>query len=98
MLIRFLKDHLYTCSWKSSTGYDCPGCGFQRGLIAFLEGNLYESVVLYPPLIPLLTLWLFTISHLLFKFKKGGQIIIWLFIFCALLMLINFVVKLIYSI
>lgn len=28
------------CSFKALTGYDCPGCGFQRALHAALNGDI----------------------------------------------------------
>lgn len=31
------------CIWKLLTGYDCPGCGFQRALHAALHGHLAEA-------------------------------------------------------
>ena len=45
---------LLPCPFKHLTGLDCPGCGFQRAAIALIQGNLQKSLVLYPPLIPLL--------------------------------------------
>lgn len=31
------------CLFKMLTGYDCPGCGSQRALHAFLHGNITEA-------------------------------------------------------
>lgn len=31
------------CFWKLATGTDCPGCGFQRALHAFLHGNFADA-------------------------------------------------------
>ncbi|MDR6785886.1 hypothetical protein ABIE26_004645 [Pedobacter africanus] len=42
------------CPFKALTGFDCPGCGFQRSFFALLKGDLQESFHLYPPTIPLL--------------------------------------------
>lgn len=42
------------CPFKYLTGIDCPGCGFQRSLLALLKGNLQLSLKLYPATIPLL--------------------------------------------
>jgi len=44
------------CPIKFLTGFDCPGCGFQRSLFALLEGNFETSFMLYPATIPLLIL------------------------------------------
>lgn len=32
------------CIFKLVTGWDCPGCGFQRAAHAFLHGRLLEAV------------------------------------------------------
>ena len=42
------------CPFKYLTGVDCPGCGFQRSLLALLQGDLSRSLHLYPATIPLL--------------------------------------------
>ncbi|MCC8425200.1 DUF2752 domain-containing protein [Mucilaginibacter sp. UR6-11] len=52
--INWLQNHLLPCPFKWLTGIDCPGCGFQRAVIALLKGNVHESFLLYPPAIPLL--------------------------------------------
>ena len=32
------------CMFKVVTGWDCPGCGFQRGVHALLHGHLLEAL------------------------------------------------------
>lgn len=54
VLITWLQNHLIPCPFKYLTGIDCPGCGFQRSIIALLQGDFHKSVGLYPPAIPLL--------------------------------------------
>ncbi|WP_394801149.1 DUF2752 domain-containing protein [Pedobacter montanisoli] len=43
---------LFPCPIKYITGIDCPGCGFQRSVLALLTGNLTDSFLLYPATIP----------------------------------------------
>lgn len=31
------------CTFKLITGYDCPGCGSQRALHAFLHGDIHKA-------------------------------------------------------
>lgn len=31
------------CAFRYFTGYECPGCGFQRALHALLHGNVAEA-------------------------------------------------------
>lgn len=40
---------LLPCPFKWLTGFDCPGCGFQRSLLALLRGHWRASFQLYPP-------------------------------------------------
>ena len=47
--------HLFlgtSCIFASTTGLPCPGCGWTRAFFALLEGNIMESLRLYPLLIP----------------------------------------------
>jgi hypothetical protein len=52
-VIQWLQDHLLTCPFKKLTGFDCPGCGFQRSILALLQGDLLKSILLYPATIPI---------------------------------------------
>ena len=74
-IISWLESHLQPCFYKKFFGYECPGCGAQSGFIELLRGNIYESFLLYPPLIPILILLVFFILHLIFKIKKGEIIL-----------------------
>lgn len=90
----YLKAHLFSCPYKKYFHVECPGCGFQRSFVELLEGNVLLSLKLYPALIPLLCVWLLAAFHLIFKFKNGAFIIKYLFLFCALVITINYIVRL----
>jgi hypothetical protein len=94
-LSHFLKEHLVSCSFQKNFHIQCPGCGFQHSFIALIEGNLADSLKLYPALIPLLSLWLILIMHLIFKFRNGAFIIKYLFLFCAFIIFISYIIKII---
>ena len=83
------------CSWKSHFGVECFGCGFQRSFVLLMEGNFWESIVLFPATIPILLLFVYTGAHLIFKYKNGARNIIILFSTSAALMLGNFIWSLI---
>ncbi|MBC8054823.1 MAG: DUF2752 domain-containing protein [Sphingobacteriaceae bacterium] len=36
------------CFFKHLTGFDCPGCGFQRSVLALFNGDFKMSITLYP--------------------------------------------------
>jgi len=92
-LIDFLEQHLFTCSIKTLVGIDCPGCGMQRAFVALLKGDLKESLHHNASLIPFLVTMLFTISHLIFGFKNGARLIVILFLMTAVVMALNFIIK-----
>ncbi len=72
---------------------DCPGCGLQRSLIALFKGNLLQSFKLYPATIPFVVLILFVLVHLKVDFKFGAGFIKVMYIFIALLVMVNYIYK-----
>ncbi len=70
--IVWLQNHLLACPFKKLTGYDCPGCGFQRSLIALLQGNFNESLHYYPATIPLIVVAVFAIWGRRLPVSKAG--------------------------
>lgn len=59
--MNWLQNHLITCPFKYLTGIDCPGCGFQRSVLALLQGDIQKSFILYPPAIPVLLFFAYCI-------------------------------------
>jgi hypothetical protein len=49
-----INRYLIPCPLKYLTGYDCPGCGFQRSFLALVKGNFAASFALYPATIPII--------------------------------------------
>lgn len=82
------------CSWKSTFGIDCLTCGFQRSLEVLLQGDFYNSFILFPATIPLLVVFLMLPIHLIFKLKHGAKIIVISFSVAAVLIIVNYSVKL----
>lgn len=92
-LTDWLERHQTACSWKKTFGVDCPGCGMQTAFIELLKGHFAESIRIYPALIPIILLVIFTTLHLLLNFRKGALIIKILFIFTVSIMFIHFMYK-----
>jgi hypothetical protein len=67
----WLQQHLIPCPFKKLTGIDCPGCGFQRSLIALCKGDLAGSIHLYPATIPILFTALFVFTAMKLNWDKG---------------------------
>jgi len=94
-MIEFLKKNMFECFWVKTLDVECPGCGFQRSIIFLLDGNLRDSLITYPALIPTIILILYLILHLIFKFKNGHRWIMCIFVITILIMSINYIIKLI---
>ena len=94
-IVKWLEQQQQPCFFKKFIGIECLGCGFQTALIALLKGNIWESIQAYPALLPFLFTVVFLILHLIFKLKKGALIIKISFIFTSLIIVINYIYKLI---
>jgi hypothetical protein len=92
-LTDWLEQHQGTCSWKSHFGIECPGCGMQSAFIELLKGHLFESMRIYPALIPMMVLFVFLLLHLFFNYRKGALIIKILFIFTVCIVFIHFMYR-----
>ncbi len=92
-VITFLEEHLFSCSFKTAFGVDCPGCGMQRAFLALIKGNLVESLNFNASLIPFLLTFFYSIAHLIINFKNGARNIVWFFCITVGIMVVNFVIK-----
>ncbi|WP_353196752.1 DUF2752 domain-containing protein [Parapedobacter defluvii] len=82
------------CPFKALTGIDCPGCGFQRSLLALLKGNWGESYHLYPPTVPLLIVLLYALVKWIGGFDKRDVVLKILAVACGWFVIGVYVVKL----
>lgn len=91
----WLKAHLLPCPFKYITGIDCPGCGFQRSLLALVKGDLHQSFSLYPPTIPLLIMAAWWLTDSLFKLDtRKSAVKKTMFVVVALIITVSYVIKL----
>ncbi len=95
-LIQWLESHLEPCMYNKFLGVECPGCGLQRSFIELLKGNIAESFQLFPALIPVLFMFFYLIVHLIFNFRKGADILKYLFIINVGVVIIHYIFKLIH--
>ena len=94
LFFSWLQNHLLTCPFKYLTGLDCPGCGFQRALIALFQGDVSKSFALYPPTIPLLIVFTYGIFDAFFKLDNAKGIVKKsLFVVAASIILVSYSVK-----
>jgi hypothetical protein len=95
-IINWLENHQLPCIFKKLIHFDCPGCGFQRSIIALLKGNFGESFKLYPPLVPILLLFSLLATYLILKWKNGYIHLKYMYITCTVFIIVNYFYKLIY--
>jgi len=93
MFIEWLHNHLIPCPFKKLTGIDCPGCGFQRSVIALLQGNLHQSLTLYPAAIPLIITILFVVLQTKLRFDKKHLITKTLYLITGNIILFAYIYK-----
>lgn len=87
-------DHFFIpCPFKYLSGYDCPGCGFQRALLALMKGEVEHSFHLYPPAVPiLLTIITACLAQWRLQDRSKGFIRI-LFLITGSIIMINYIYK-----
>jgi len=93
-LLNWLQNHLIPCPFKKLTGIDCPGCGFQRSVIALLKGSLHQSLALYPATIPFIITALFVLLDGRFQFDRKHIIKKSLYLLTGNIMLFAYLFKL----
>lgn len=89
----WLQNHLLACPFKKLTGIDCPGCGFQRSIVALIKGNISESIHLYPAAIPLLVTAFFVLIAVKFKADNRHIVKKTLYLVTASVITISYIVK-----
>jgi hypothetical protein len=92
--ISFLEDNMLSCQWKTM-GMECMGCGFQRSVIFLLKGDFTNAFLSYPAIYSLILLITILGLHLKFNFSQGHKILQWLFIFNLIIIIGNYILKLI---
>lgn len=85
-----MEDYMLSCYSNKYFGIQCPGCGGQRALAFFLEGEFVKAFFMYPPLYPLLLLAGFILANFFFKFKKFGLIISILAVLNVIILISNY--------
>lgn len=91
--IEWLQNHLLACPFKKLTGIDCPGCGFQRSVLALVQGHLKESLHLYPATIPLFVVTAYVLLNGKFHFDKSNHIRNVLYVITGIIIIGSYVMK-----
>ena len=94
-IVDWLEKNQSLCPIKERIGFDCLGCGAQTALISLLRGNLIESFLAYPALIPLIILVIIFFIQIIFKSKIAYSILKFWFIFTIIIIVVGYMFKLI---
>ncbi len=89
-----LEDNMLSCVYKKYLGIECPGCGMQRAFYYLIRGEFIESLKMFPALIPLIIMLVFLVFHVIFKFKQGHKVLLYMFVFNAIIILTSYIIKL----
>ena len=90
-----LKDYMLPCLNKQMFGMDCPGCGLQRSVLLLFSGEFVAAFQMFPAIFTLIPLFSVILLNRFFTLKYGYQFIIGLSISSGIIILINFILKII---
>jgi hypothetical protein len=94
--LRWLEAHLLTCPSRKYLHLECPGCGFQRSVLALFRGDIPGSKALYPATIPIFMIAIVTALHLRYHFRHGAATIKYLQFAIAIVITVNYIYKVIH--
>ena len=90
-----LEDYMLPCLNKKLFGMECMGCGLQRSVSLLLHGEFIAAFKMYPAIYPLLALLIYVLLNLKIKFTNAQKIIRILAITSIVLIVVNFILKMI---
>jgi hypothetical protein len=87
-------DLMLPCLSKQVFGIECPGCGIQRSIVFLMEGEFVAAFKMYPAIYPITLLFGFLAVDHFVRFKWSNSISIFLMVTSVLMILINYILKL----
>lgn len=88
-----LEKYMLPCFSKSLFGMDCPGCGAQRSLLFFVNGDFTAAFKMFPAIYTTLFFFLFLGLHLMDKSRNYSKIVISLAIANGVIMIVSYIYK-----
>ncbi|WP_034058194.1 DUF2752 domain-containing protein [Lacinutrix jangbogonensis] len=92
-MLLFQEQYMLPCLNKKLFGFECMGCGLQRGISLLFQGEFIAAFKMYPAIYALIPLAIVIITSLFYKFKSINKIINGLAIASVLIIIISFTVK-----
>ncbi len=93
-MFKWLEDHSLPCAYKYLLGIDCPLCGSQRATFFLLKGEFSKSFQMYPPLIPVLLLFVIFVVNLILRNRFNQKHVYRFAAFVLIIVAVNYVIKL----
>ncbi|MEX0966245.1 MAG: DUF2752 domain-containing protein [Bacteroidia bacterium] len=94
-MIKWLNEHLFSCFFLKHFHLPCPGCGMQRSFLALIQGQITESIILYPALIPTIIMLLLLITHILRPFPGSLKYLVASFLISTTILMAGYILKII---
>ncbi|WP_228851649.1 DUF2752 domain-containing protein [Aegicerativicinus sediminis] len=88
------EQFMLPCLNKSLFGFECMGCGLQRSFWMLFSGDFVGAFYMYPAIYSLILLFVVVIVNHFKSFKYSNIIIISLTILTVLIMVGNYILKL----
>ena len=88
-----MEEFMVPCMNKSIFGIDCMGCGMQRSILLFLDGEFIEAFKMFPALYTSILFFVVVILHFVDKSRNYLKLIIGIAIINSLILLIAYAYK-----
>lgn len=89
-----IEDYMLPCMTKKLIGMDCPGCGLQRSVVHLFKGEFSDAWHMYPAIYPMALLLIIVGLSQFYKLKFDFQIKVFLGVLTALVIVVNYILKL----
>lgn len=89
------EDYMIPCLNKKLFGFECMGCGLQRSVALIFNGEFVAAFFMYPAIYSLIALIVCIVVNIFFKFKHAIRIINILAITSVIIIVVNYLIKLI---
>jgi hypothetical protein len=93
LFVLSIEDYMLPCFTKKILGFECPGCGLQRGVAFLFRGDFAAAWDMYPALFTIIPLFGLLAADQLFNIKYASKITIPLMIASVTLILTNYILK-----
>ncbi|RMG18088.1 MAG: DUF2752 domain-containing protein [Bacteroidetes bacterium] len=84
-----LSNYLLPCPSMYVLGLPCPGCGMQRAMLLWLQGELWAALCMFPPMIPLILLFGLVLTTRRRSFRGRNALLLIAYFSTLLLMGLN---------